>query len=69
MFCFAGYHDQGYGNTIDVTDASIAQDVVLGTGVYATDISAGDIQTCAILSNQQLLCWAYNSNGESTVDS
>jgi Regulator of chromosome condensation (RCC1) repeat len=55
---------QGYGNTVDVTDASTATDVFLGTGVYATAISAGFITTCAVLSNKKLLCWGNNGHGK-----
>jgi alpha-tubulin suppressor-like RCC1 family protein len=55
---------QGYGNTIDITDASEAKDVFLGTGVYATKISAGYANTCAILSNNKLLCWGLNQFGK-----
>jgi Regulator of chromosome condensation (RCC1) repeat len=55
---------QGYGNTIDVTDASKAKDAILGTGVYAATISAGQTNTCAILSNNKLLCWGDNYHGK-----
>jgi hypothetical protein len=44
---------QGYGDGASITDASTAKDVFLGTGVYATAISASDYNTCAILSNKQ----------------
>jgi Regulator of chromosome condensation (RCC1) repeat len=57
------FYFQGYGNTVDITDASTAKDVFLGTSVYATAISTGDSNTCAILSNQQLLCWGDNEFG------
>jgi Regulator of chromosome condensation (RCC1) repeat len=58
---------QGYGNTVDVTDASEAKDVFLGTGVYATTISAGELTTYAILSTKQLVCWGNNDSGEPAV--
>jgi Regulator of chromosome condensation (RCC1) repeat len=64
LYCIAVCHDQGYGNTVSVTDASKAEDVFLGTGVYATAISAGLYNTCAILSNRKLLCWGWNPYGK-----
>jgi Regulator of chromosome condensation (RCC1) repeat len=64
LHCCIVCYVQGYGNTVDITDASTAKDVFLGTGVYATAITAGAPSTCAILSNQQLLCWGFNSKGK-----
>jgi Regulator of chromosome condensation (RCC1) repeat len=58
------FHFQGYGNTVSVTDASTAKDVFLGTGVYATAISTGVGNTCAVLSNKQLLCWGFDASGK-----
>jgi Regulator of chromosome condensation (RCC1) repeat len=60
-------HDQGYGNNVDVTDPLTAKDVLLGTGVYATVLSAGAYTTCAILSNRQLLCWGSNDYGKTPL--
>ena len=58
------YTVQGYGNKADVPDASLAGDVFLGTGVYATAIAAGFGNTCAVLSSGKLLCWGSNLSGE-----
>jgi Regulator of chromosome condensation (RCC1) repeat len=55
---------QGYGNIADVSDPATSGDVFLGTGVYATAISAGGDNSCALLSNQQMICWG---NGKPTT--
>jgi hypothetical protein len=39
--------------------------VFLGTGVYATSISAASGNTCAVLSSSKLLCWGGNFFGKS----
>jgi hypothetical protein len=57
-------HDQGDGSNFDITDASKAIDVFLGTGVYAITIGAGVWSTCATLSNKQVLCWGNNRYGK-----
>jgi Regulator of chromosome condensation (RCC1) repeat len=62
-------NDQGYYNTVDITDASKAKDVFLGTGVYATAISARCANTCAVLSNGKLLCWGSNEYGKPALTS
>jgi Regulator of chromosome condensation (RCC1) repeat len=57
---------QGYGNTNDALTmrADEVQDVFLGIGVSATDISAGLFNTCVILSNKKVLCWGDNTSGK-----
>jgi alpha-tubulin suppressor-like RCC1 family protein len=37
--------------------------VSLGTGRTAIDISAGAIQTCALLDDQTVKCWGFNNDG------
>lgn len=59
----------GLGDTINRGDepgemGSNLATVDLGTGRTATDISAGEVQTCVILDNSSIKCWGQNSHGE-----
>jgi Regulator of chromosome condensation (RCC1) repeat len=54
---------QGYANGDSNYDPSNVTDVFLGTGSTATAIAVGRSNTCAILSNKQLLCWGSNPYG------
>jgi hypothetical protein len=67
LLCYIqGYGNfiQGYGNFAGSPNASQAKDVFLGNGVFATTISTSDTITCAILSNNQLLCWEGGTHGK-----
>jgi Regulator of chromosome condensation (RCC1) repeat len=57
---------QGYGNGDSNYDPSNVTDVFLGADLTATAIAVGRSNTCAILSNKQLLCWGSNPYGTYT---
>ncbi|XHF16904.1 RTX toxin [Corallococcus interemptor] len=60
------YGQLGYGNTNNIGDDEQpwqAGDVDLG-GATATDVVAGSNHTCALLSNDKMLCWGYNLEGQ-----
>nr|WP_253899625.1 RTX toxin [Corallococcus carmarthensis] len=60
------YGQLGYGNTNNIGDDEQpwkAGDVDLG-GATATDVAAGGTHTCALLSNDKMLCWGYNLHGQ-----
>ncbi|NBC44923.1 RTX toxin [Corallococcus exiguus] len=60
------YGQLGYGHTNPIGDdeqASAGKDVNLGD-VTATDVVAGGTHTCALLSNDKMLCWGYNGYGQ-----
>jgi Regulator of chromosome condensation (RCC1) repeat len=61
--CIHNLCTQGYANGDSNYDPSNVTDVFLGTGSTATAIAVGRSNTCAILSNKQLLCWGSNSYG------
>lgn len=56
----------GYGSTSTVgatqTPASVGP-VDLGAGRSATEVSAGDVHTCALLDNGTVLCWGFGGDG------
>ena len=56
----------GYGSTSTVgatqTPASVGP-VDLGAGRSATEVSAGDVHTCALLDNRTVLCWGFGGDG------
>ena len=63
---FGGSGQLGYGNTDPIGDDETpdsAGPVDLGAGRSATDISAGDVHTCARLDNGELRCWGFAGNG------
>ncbi|MFZ4719651.1 MAG: fibronectin type III domain-containing protein [Ilumatobacteraceae bacterium] len=58
----------GNENTVDIGDqpgemGNSLPTVNLGTGRTAKRITAGYVETCAILDNDALKCWGYNSWG------
>ncbi|AFE07840.1 hypothetical protein COCOR_07958 [Corallococcus coralloides DSM 2259] len=60
------YGQLGYGHTNSIGDDEqpwSAGDVDLGN-VTATDVVAGDNHTCALLSNDKMLCWGRNGLGQ-----
>ncbi|RKG88264.1 RTX toxin [Corallococcus sp. CA049B] len=60
------YGQLGYGNTNNIGDDEqpwSAGDVNLGN-VTATDVVAGGNHTCALLSNDKMLCWGFNNYGQ-----
>ncbi|RKG83683.1 RCC1 domain-containing protein [Corallococcus terminator] len=61
------HHGQlGYGHTNSIGDDEQpwkAGDVNIGD-VTATDVVAGAAHTCALLSNEKMLCWGYNLWGQ-----
>ncbi|NOJ93361.1 RTX toxin [Corallococcus coralloides] len=60
------YGQLGYGNTNSIGDDEQpwrAGDVNLGN-VTATDVVAGGNHTCALLSNDKMLCWGFNGFGQ-----
>ncbi|RKI39904.1 RTX toxin [Corallococcus sp. AB004] len=60
------YGQLGYGHVNNIGDDEqpwSAGDVNLG-GVTATDVVAGGLHTCALLSNDKMLCWGYNGSGQ-----
>ncbi|MFP2900918.1 RCC1 domain-containing protein [Corallococcus sp. 4LFB] len=60
------YGQLGYGHVNSIGDDEQpwkAGDVDLG-GATATDIAAGGSHTCALLSNDKMLCWGYNGYGQ-----
>ncbi len=57
---YNGYGELGYG---DDTNRNLpGPDIALGN--TATQVFAGEIRTCAVLSNGSVKCWGYNGNGE-----
>ncbi|MEI6729282.1 MAG: CUB domain-containing protein, partial [bacterium] len=60
-----GYGQLGYGNINNIGDDELPNSVGdVNIGGTATQISAGDSHTCALLSTGNLRCWGYNGNGE-----
>nr|WP_233585726.1 RTX toxin [Corallococcus sp. CA054B] len=60
------YGQLGYGHVNSIGDDEqpwSAGDVNLG-GVTATDVVAGGNHTCALLSNDKMLCWGFNNYGQ-----
>ncbi|WP_372241110.1 RCC1 domain-containing protein [Corallococcus terminator] len=60
------YGQLGYGHINSIGDDEQpwkAGDVDLG-GATATDVVAGDNHTCALLSNNKMLCWGRNGLGQ-----
>jgi cysteine-rich repeat protein len=59
------YGQLGYGHTTLIGDdefPSVAGDVDLGG--TATQITAGELHTCALLDNGAVRCWGLNSDGQ-----
>lgn len=59
----------GSGNTSNLGDGvgemgNSLPDVNLGSSYIATDISAGDGHTCAILNTGKVKCWGFNGVGQ-----
>ncbi len=63
---FGGSGQLGYGNPTPIGDdetPASAGPVDLGAGRSATDMSAGDVHTCAVLDNGSARCWGFAGNG------
>lgn len=62
------YGQLGLGNTDDqggfLQSMGNLPTVSLGAGRTARDIAAGDWHACAILDNDTVKCWGYNTHGE-----
>lgn len=57
----------GYGNSNHIGDSETpgsVEPVDLGPGNTATEITAGNGQTCVILNTRQVRCWGYAINGQ-----
>ena len=57
----------GYSGTDNIGDdehPSAAGAVNLGTGLTATQVSAGASHTCAVLSSGDVMCWGYGLFGQ-----
>lgn len=59
----------GYGDTVNRGDnqgemGAVLPAVQLGTGKYATAVSAGGTHTCAILNDGSVKCWGWNQHGQ-----
>ncbi len=64
---FAADGQLGYGNTDNIGDdeaPSAAGPVNLGPGRTATQITAGEAHTCAILDNASVRCWGNGMFGQ-----
>ena len=62
------YGQLGIGSTSDIGDEAGEMGSNLGlvelpSGRFATQISAGEYMTCAILDNGDVVCWGYGLNG------
>ena len=62
--CWGGnpYGQLGLGDT--VTRLTPVSDVDLGTGMMATKIAAGGHHSCAVLQDETLQCWGWNTYGQ-----
>ena len=66
--CWGGndYGQLGIGSTEDILDesAETLTNISFPSGRYAIDITAGEGFTCALLDNNQAICWGLNDVGQ-----
>jgi alpha-tubulin suppressor-like RCC1 family protein len=60
---YGGDGQLGYGNTNDVVNVTPDSDLIVRIGGAATQVTAGDAHTCALLLDGSVRCWGLNSNG------
>ncbi len=62
-----GYDDATSRGNVPGSMAALGY-VNLGAGRTAKSVSVGSIATCALLDNDQVKCWGYNTHGQLGVD-
>ena len=63
---FAGNGRLGYGNSNHIGDDELPSSVGvvdLGATATATQVSAGNAHTCALLAGGEVMCWGFAANG------
>ena len=59
-----GFNNLGQLGVGDATDRNTPASVNLGTDRTALDIALGQYHTCALLDDESVKCWGFNSNGQ-----
>jgi alpha-tubulin suppressor-like RCC1 family protein len=59
-----GYNNYGQLGVGDTTDRYSAPSVDIALGAAATQVTAGDMHTCALTSSGGVRCWGWNGDGE-----
>ena len=62
IYCWG---DNAFGQLGDgtTTQRSVPSMVVMPVGISFTQVTAGDLHTCAVASNSRAYCWGYNQSG------